>query len=84
MAARASILLSPVVVTLKLSCAVFLGQYEAREAHHLRRTLHSGDCGRRRSEISIASTVHAVTLTAEAKLNHWADCLYYTLPSYMS
>lgn len=65
-------------------CSVPGSEYEAREAHHLRRTLHSGDCGRRRSEISIASTVHAVTLTAEAKLNHWADCLYYTLPSYMS
>lgn len=29
-------------------CSVPGSEYEAREAHHLRRTLHSGDCGRRR------------------------------------
>lgn len=46
-----------------------------------RHTLHSGDCGWRRSEISIASAVQAVSLQRPS----WTAglvCLYYALPSY--
>lgn len=44
-------------------------------------TLHSGDCGWYHSEISVASTVQAVSLQRPS----WTTgliCLYHTLPSY--
>lgn len=81
-AARASILLSSLLITLKVSCALFLVLNRSWgnpiTACH---TLRSGDCGWHRSEISIASTVQAVSLQRPS----WTTgliCLYYTLPSY--
>lgn len=70
------------VITQKLSCALFL--VLNRSWGNLitgRHTLHSGDCGWHLSEISIASTVQAVSLQRPS----WTTgliCLYHTLPSY--
>lgn len=70
------------VITLKLSCALF--QVLNRSWGNLitsSHTLRSGDCGWHFSEISIASTVQAVSLQRPS----WTTgliCLYHTLPSY--
>ncbi len=81
-AARTSILLSSLVITLKVSCALFLVLNRTwGNPITARHTLHSGDCGWHRSEISIAATVQAVSLQRPS----WTTgliCLYYTLPSY--
>lgn len=70
------------VITLKVSCALFLVLNRSwGNPIAARHTLHSGDCGRHRSEISIASTVQAVSLQRPS----WTTgliCLYYTLPSF--
>lgn len=79
-AAHASFLLFSLLVTLKVSCALFLVLSRSWGSPIIcRHTLRSGDCGWHCSEISIAST--AVSLQRPS----WTAgliCLYYTLPSY--
>lgn len=80
--ARSSILLSSSGCYSKGLCALFLVLNRSwGNPVTGRHTLHSGDCGWHRSEISIASTVQAVSLQRPS----WTTgllCLCKSLPSY--